>query len=366
MQNIIYVVTGAAGFLGSNICRYLAQRGDKVRALVLPNEPFHLAKRAEPNSFELCRDEKRCLEKKPGKDNIDDEVTLFEGNVCDKKSLEPLFATSENERLVVIHCASIVTVNPEFSTKVWDVNVNGTRNILELCQETLRFEKLVYVSSTGCIPAQPRGTKIREVHTFFPENFSDCYSQTKAAATQAVLEAAHLGMNACVVHPTGIMGPYDYAVGVTTKMMASLIKGEMKAAISGTFNLADVRDLAAGTVAAADKGRSGHCYILGNEAVSFKQFSQFVELECHTQGIPAQCARFFIPGRLAMWMAKRMEKKAAKRGEKPKMTVFAVYNLIRNNVFDSSKAKKELGYHTRPFTETIHDQIKWMKSAGII
>ena len=75
-----------------------------------------------------------------------------------------------------------------------------------------------------------------------------------------------------MVHPSGIMEPEDFAVGETTGTLIKIIGGEMPMGISGTFNLCDVRDLAAGMIAAADKGRQGECYILGNEAISFKEF----------------------------------------------------------------------------------------------
>ena len=333
-SNRIYLVTGAAGFLGGTICRQLVERGERVRAFVLPND--------------------KAMKYVP------QEAEISEGDLCDKSSLERFFDVDKGS-IVVIHCASIVTVNPEFSQKVMDVNYGGTMNVIEMCQTHKAFEKLVYVSSTGCIPELPKGQAIKEVSRFSPDGLRDCYSQTKALATQAVLTAAAEGLNACVVHPSGILGPEDYAVGHTTKVLAQIINGEMSAAIAGSFNLADVRDLAAGTIAAADKGRKGECYILGNDAVSFKEFSKLVAEESGCKRV-----RFFLPGRMAYWMANFMEHRAKRKGAKPQMTTYAVWNLIRNNEFDSSKARHELGYHTRSYRETMHDEIQWMKSAGLI
>ncbi|MDE6112483.1 MAG: hypothetical protein K2G46_03585, partial [Bacteroidales bacterium] len=103
------------------------------------------------------------------------------------------------------------------------------------------------------------------------------------------------------------------------------------------------------------------CYILGNEAASFKRFSRLVAQESGCKKI-----RFFLPGKLAYLMAGIMEKRAAKTGKMPEMTTYAVWNLIRNNEFDYSKAEQELGYTARPWEDTIHDQIAWMKSAKLI
>ena len=331
----MYLVTGAAGFLGGTICRQLIESGEKVRTLVLPNDR---AIKYVPQEAEICT-----------------------GDLCDNVSLERFFDVPSDTDFIVIHCASVVTVNPEYNRKVVEVNYGGTVNIIKQCRKRANFKKLVYVSSTGCIPELPKGQAIKEVDSFSPDVLPDCYSQSKALATQAVLDAAKEGVNACVVHPTGIMGPEDFAVGHTTKVLAQIINGEMSAAINGTFNLADVRDLAFGTIAAAEKGRKGECYILGNDVVSFKDFVRLVSQESGCKKV-----RFFIPGKIAFWMARLMEKRAVKSGSKPQMTTYAVWNLMRNNVFDSSKAIRELGYCTRPYEETIHDEIVWMKAAKLI
>lgn len=334
----LYLITGAAGFLGGTICRQLLERGDEVRAFVLPNDP---AIKYVPK-----------------------EAQITKGDLCDMESMERFFTIPQDYESIVLHIASIVTVNPEYNQKVMDVNVGGTKNIIELCKRHPECKKLVYCSSTGAIPELPKGQKIAETEDFYTLNSNKvvgCYSQSKAKATQLVLDAAKNGLNACVVHPSGILGPEDFAIGETTSTLIKIIKGEMPAGIAGSFNLCDVRDLAMGTIAAADKGRTGECYILGNDEVSFKEFAKLIAEESGSKGV-----KFFLPLGMANFLAKQMEKKAAKTGRKPVMTTFSVYNLARNNNFDSSKAKKELGYTTRSYRETIHDEIKWLKETGKI
>lgn len=334
-EKTIYLVTGAAGFLGGTICRKLIERGEKVRAFVLPGDP---AEKYVPI-----------------------EAEIFEGDLTDFASLEKFFTVPEGFETIVLHIASIVTVNPDYNQKVIDVNVGGTKNIVELCKNHPECKKLVYCSSTGAIPELPKGEKIGEVNHFDANKVLGCYSQSKALATQAVLDAAADGLNACVIHPSGIMGPEDFAIGETTKVLIQIIKGEMPAGIDGSFNLCDVRDLADGAIAAADKGKRGECYILGNDEVSFRDFSRLVSEESGCKKM-----KMFIPLKLANFMAKIMEKKAKKQGKRPLMTTFSVYNLARNNDFDSSKAKKELGYKTRSYRETMKDEVKWLKDSGKI
>ena len=170
-----------------------------------------------------------------------------------------------------------------------------------------------------------------------------------------------MGLKACIVHPSGILGPNDHAVGETTGTLVKIIKGEMPIGMQGSFNLCDVRDLAAGCIAAVDKGRIGEAYILANEIVTLKDMCEMLHEECNCQKI-----KFYLPLDWADKIAHTLEKKAEKTGEKPMMTTFSVYNLARNNEFDYTKAKEELGYTTRSYKETIHDEVQWLKEEGLI
>lgn len=336
MENRVYLVTGAAGFLGSNICAQLLERGERVRAFVLEGD-----KAAQ---------------------YLPKEVELFYGNLCNKASLEPFFTVEEGVHTICIHVASMVTVNPYYRKLVLDVNVGGTENIVDMCLEHKECDKLVYVGSTGGIPELPRGQKIKEVTNVNLDEVEGWYSKSKAMATNNVFTAIQeRGLKACVVYPTGIMGPNDYAISETTATVIKIIKGEMPVGIDGSFNMVDVRDLAAGCIAAADKGRIGEGYILGNDVIRFKTLNKILVKEAGCKPI-----KFFLPIKLAEMIAKRMEKRAAKTGQMPMMTTFSVYNLKRNNQFDYSKAERELGYKTRPIEETLRDQIKWLKERGLI
>ena len=336
MSKTMYLVTGAAGFLGSTICRQLVERNEKVRGLVLPNDT---SVKYLPKEVEICK-----------------------GDVCDMSSLKEFFTVPEGYETIVLHIASIVTVSPDYNPVVMNVNVGGTKNIIRCCLTHPECKKLVYCSSTGAIPEVRKGRKIKEVIYFDEDQVLGCYSRSKAIATQAVLDACKTEeLKACVVHPSGILGPEDFAVGETTKTVIDIVNGEMPMGIDGSFNLCDVRDLAAGTIAAADKGKVGHCYILGNEAVSFKDFSKMLVKEAGCKPIKS-----FLQIKVANFIASILEKQALKTGKEPLMTTFSVYNLARNNDFDSSKAKKELGYTTRSYEETIRDQIAWLKAEGKI
>ena len=333
---IYYLVIGSAGYLGLTVTKQLVRQGAKVRAFILANDP---ARKYLPT-----------------------EVEIYEGDLTKKESLEAFFQLPEGVEAYVLHIASIVTSNPDRSPKVMDVNVGGTRNIIDLCHATPGIKRMVYCSSTGAIPDQPRGTAIREIDHFDASLVPGCYSQSKALASQAVLDACReQGLHACIVHPSAIMGPGDYARGEITQTLARIVRGELRMGLDCDFNLCDVRDLANGLINAAEKGRDGECYILANKPVTFKEFSNMAIGAAGGRKI-----RIFFPLPVVMIGAKIMERLAKWTGKQPIITTFHLINVARNNCFDATKAQKELGYHTRPYQETITDHIQWMQEQGIL
>jgi dihydroflavonol-4-reductase len=325
----LYLVTGVAGNLGSSVAAQLLAEGKNVRGLVLMGDP---AAARVPKEVDICI-----------------------GDVTDIESLERFFNAEDGVALVVIHCAAVVTVNPGFSQKVHDVNVGGTKNILDSCIRH-KVKKLVYVSSTGAITELPRGTAIKEPDSFNPSAVVGYYGKTKAEATQAVFDAVcEHDLDASIVYPTGICGPDDYAFGPVAGFIIEYCAGKMPCGMEGSFNAVDARDLATAIVTCCEKGRKGVGYILGNECVSMPQMFHLLSTLTGTKEI-----KMILPVGAAKLFGKLSDLREKITGKPARMTSFAVYNLIRNNVFDCSKAKRELNYYTRPFAESIADTIEWL------
>lgn len=333
----IYLLTGAAGLLGSNISRQLIDAGEHVRALVLKGDPA--AK------------------------YIPQEAEIVYGDILDITSLEELFTVPADTEIYMIHSASIVTLSPEPNPKVYAVNVHGTNNIINQCLKH-HVKKLVYISSTGAIPELPHGQKIKEVDHFLPtDGLIGYYSVTKAEATQLVLDAEkkHPELNVSVIHPSGICGPNDYSFGPVATFIMQYAGGEMNTGIEGTFNSVDVRDLAKGVIACCDKGRKGECYIMSNSLVSMQEMFNIINDAAGLDYHPSILSK----GR-AHAAAKLLAVGSKLTGKKPLLTDFAIYNLARNNDFDCSKAEAELGFACRPFVDTIRDEVAWLKEEGKI
>jgi dihydroflavonol-4-reductase len=335
MKETMYLLTGAAGFLGINVAQSLIAQGKKVRALVLEGDPA--AKR------------------------IPREVEIITGNLLDPASLDEFFDVSSNAEITVLHIASFVTVVPNWNQKVHDVNVNGTKNIINKCLE-YKTGKLVYISSTGAIPELPKGQAIKEPDAFDPNTVVGCYSKTKAEATQLVLDAVrNNGLDASIVYPSGICGPGDFAYTFFAQFIIDCANGDLRAGITGSFNSVDVRDLADGVIACAKKGRKGEGYIMSNNLVSIQDIFSLIH-----RFTGAAEVKLVLPAPVARFLAFFAEI-AAKITKKPAMlTTFSIYNLARNNNFDCSRAMRELGFKCRPFEETIQDTVEWLQAEGKI
>lgn len=331
----IYLLTGAAGLLGSNISRQLIQDGEEVRALVLRGDPA--AK------------------------YVPEEAEIIYGDLLDMASLETLFDVPADREAYVIHCASIVALDPKPNAKVRAVNVDGTKNMIAQCLKH-HVKKLVYVSSTGAIPELPHGQKIKEVDHFLPaDGLVGYYSVTKAEASQLVLDAVrdNPDLDASIVHPSGICGPDDFSYGPVATMIMKYANGDMKMGIEGTFNSVDVRDLARGVISCCERGRRGECYIMSNEQVTMAEMFEFVNQAAGLHYHPS-----ILSGKKAHGMVKLLGIGSKLTGKEPLMTEFSIYNLMRNNDFDCSKAEKELGFSCRPFSDTIRDEVLWLSREG--
>lgn len=224
----VYIITGANGHLGGTLVRALQGLPVEVRGLILPGEAA-----------------------------VDrGNVRYYRGDVCQPDTLRPLFEDLEEGAAIrVIHTAGIVDISEDVSPKVYDVNVNGTRNVLALCREF--GARLVYVSSVHAIPEADDNLVQEEIRAFSPDRVIGGYAKTKAEATQAVLDAARDGLDAVVVQPSGILGPFEASGNHMVQMVSDYVHGRLPACVVGGYDFVDVRDVAKGCLQAAEKGRRG-------------------------------------------------------------------------------------------------------------
>lgn len=331
-MNELYLVTGAAGHLGSAVVIRLLEMGKSVRALVLKGE-----KNIPAGDIEICY-----------------------GDVCDRESLYRFFDNKENRELFVIHCAGIVSIASGYYQKIYDVNVTGTKNMVDLCLE-YKVKKLVYTSSVHAIPEKPKGETIKEVYEFNPDEVVGLYAKTKSEATAYVLAAVKKGLCACVVHPSGIIGPFDNGRSHSTTLITDFYKSRLVAGIKGGYDFVDVRDVANGVISTCEKGNAGECYILSNEYYTVKDILYMLHEVTGKKEI-----KTFLPLWFVKFTAQIAEFYYKILRQPPLYTAYSIYTLTANAKFSHEKATRELSYSTRNMKQTLKDTVEWLQSKGII
>lgn len=331
----IYAVTGALGFLGNAIVDNLLSKGKTVRVLDIGQDKHGLLK--------------------------DRDVHFFRGDICLTSSLEDFFTVEDDDNLIVIHAAGVVSISSKYSQVMHDVNVTGTQNIVDMALKH-KIRKLVYVSSVHAIPELPKNETIIETLNFDPDLVKGEYSKSKAIATKIVLDSVKKGLDAVVVHPSGIIGPGDYAGGHTTQLVKDCANGNLTACVNGGYDFVDVRDVAEGVVLAAEKGISGNTYILSGEYYPVREI---------TDAICSVIGRKQIKTILPLWFAKMTAPFAELyyriRKQKPLFTSYSLYTLQSNSKFNSKKAQEELGYKKKfSLKQSIEDTYLWCKANNLI
>ncbi len=330
MERNIYIVTGAAGHLGSHVTDALLQQGKEVRIFLLKGEQMP--------------------------DFVSVSTKLYEtyyGDVRDRASLDALFENAENASFTLIHCAGIISISEKEDPRIYGVNVGGTSNIIDACKAH-GVNRLVYVSSVHAIPLLPEGQTMCEISSFCPDSVHGQYAKTKAAATQLVLDAAKAGLDAVVVHPAGIVGPGGLDTGNIPHMLGKLALGRFKVAVRGGFDFVDVRDVAEGILLAAEKGKSGECYILSNRFIDLKEF-----FNTFSDVAGLKRLKLYLPLFVAKAVAPFAELYYRLAHKTPVFTRYSLMTLSKNALYSHEKATRELGYSTRSFTDTMRDIAVW-------
>ena len=321
-------VTGATGHIGSLLVNELILGGEKVRAIV---PKFEDTTPLNGLNVEIIEGDVR---------KVDSIIKALE--YCD----------------VVYHLAGIVTIEQGKSDLLNQVNVVGTRNVVDACLRN-HVRRLIYTSSVHAIHEPPHGTVIDETLPYAPDKVLGDYAKSKARASLEVLEGVGRGLDAVIVCPTGVIGPNDYRPSEMGELIINVIRGKLKGYLDGAYDFVDVRDVVKGLILACEKGRSGESYILSGEQITIRDLFLIVE-----EITGAKAPSFKVPGWLARTAGKitplyyRLTKKRAL------FTSYSVEVLSSNSVVSSKKARCELGYHSRPLRESVADSIRWFRENG--
>lgn len=325
-------VTGGSGHLGVNVIRQLLDEGKhSVRVLTL-----------EPVGSTV-----------PSLEGLD--VERVQGNICDPESIAGAFDGMD----VVFHLAGRISIVQWDDKATWKVNVEGTRNVVD---EALigGVRRLVYTSSIQALSPFPMRQAVVEERAMANKRLTN-YDKTKIAGEKIVRSGIERGLEAVILNPTGLVGPYDMVPSLIGQTLLELFAGRLPAMINGGSNWVDVRDVAAAAIAAATNGRNGERYIVGGAWV---RNTEMAEIAAKVAGV--RPPRFNAP----LWIGKALAPiaatwyRVAKRT--PRWTPISMRALERYRLVLDNRAWDELGHRSRRIEETIKDTYDWFCEAGML
>jgi dihydroflavonol-4-reductase len=319
------VVTGATGHIGNVLVRQLLATGHNVRAIVLGQEDLTPLKGLP--------------------------IEILTGDVRDPESLLKGFKGAD----MVYHLAGIISILPGKGKILEEVNVQGTRNVVTACLEC-NVKRLIYTSSIHALKEPRHGLVITESQPFDPIAVLGDYAKSKARASLEVIKGIEQGLDAVIVCPTGVIGPYDFKGSEMGHLILTFLRHKLLAGVNGAYDFIDVRDVAAGMILAGQRGLSGEVYILSGEQISVREL--FSSLES-ISGMRAP--GIMVPWWLARFAGMISTSFILRRNKKPLFTAYSIDVLRSNSVVNCSKARSTLGFSARPIIDSLKDTVDWFK-----
>lgn len=320
------LVTGGTGHLGNVLVRGLEELGQPVRILALPGEDTTAL---EGTNAEILR-----------------------GNILDSDSLDQAVQGVDT----IFHMAALVSIEPGREDLLHRVNVDGTKNVLTSALKA-GVRKFIYTSSIHALARPPLGVPIDENQPFDTQNEAGPYDRTKALASVEVLKANQKGLDAVILCPTGVIGPYDYRRSEMGEQIIEWMNRKVSFLVKGAFDWVDVRDVAQAHILASQKGVPGQTYIVGGHRVSLAGIQAAV-----ARLVDNRALAITIPLPLAIWATYLTDLYYKINRKRPRFTRYSLETVNSNSEISFGRAQTELGYQPRPFVQTIQDTVTWWLS----
>ena len=323
-------VSGADGMLGSNICRELLKQGYQVKAMCLTE--------TKSNTIDELN-----LEKVYG-DILDRDFLLQEMKDCNS----------------VIHIAALTTVWPRRMQIINEVNLQGTINIADAVEQ-LKLERMVHIGTANSFGHGTKKNPGNELTPFNAARYGMDYIDSKLMAQRALLERHESkGLPVIIINPTFMIGAYDSGPS-SGQMLIGLYKGAIPAYSKGGKNFVCATDVAVAAVNALSMGRTGECYIAGNENLEFKEFFKKASLVLNKpfKMKAAPQILILILGAINSLLARL-------RGKSPKISFTMARMAGVGQYFTAQKAQEELNMPQTPIEDGIRHCVEWFKANGYI
>lgn len=319
------IVTGANGFLGSNLCKKLIAHGYDVSVIVRKNSDISELK--------------------------DLKLTYYYGDVTDIASLKEAFKGHD----YVLHLAGLISYKKYDRQKMYQINVVGTENVIHACLST-GIEKLLHLSSVVTIGSSFLPHIHNEQSEYKIKNLDLGYFETKLEAEKKVMAASQLkSLFTICVNPSTIYGFADAKKGSRSNQI-KVAQGKLGFYTGGGVNVVSVDDVTDGIILALEKGSNGERYILANENITIKELFQMIARSAGKPAPERHLPTFLL--HVAGWIGDRIKKGLSSEN---------AYTASMYHWFDNSKAKRELGFAPKKSAQqAIDDSVSWMKQNGYL
>lgn len=325
------VITGASGHIGGVLARTLIERDD-------------------------ARTVRAIFRKRRGT-AADLDVKWVNGDILDKESLITAFTGAE----IVFHLAAVVSIDPGRAREIHTANVSGTRNVVEAALEC-GVRRLVHFSSIQAYNQYPLDEVLDERRDSADGLRHDAYDRSKAASEVEVRRGIDRGLDAVILNPTGVIGPFDGGPSHLGQFFLDLHRRKIPAQIAGGFDCVDVRDVVDAAVVAETQARCGENYLLSGGWHSMRNLAllsqQVTGVAVPRLVLPMFVARFWAPFQVVLDRS---------RGRRPLYTPAALRAMSGSNRrISSAKAQAELGFRSRPLADSVRDTYRWFDERGML
>lgn len=315
-------ITGGCGYVGLNLASQLLQAGHRVTCLDRVRSP-----------------------------RLDPRAQFVQADIFDAHALDAAFEGVD----VVYHLVAKITLAQE-DPVAWKINVEGVRGVAEAARRQ-KVKRMVHVSSCASFDqVLCRG----QLHEQSPRSLSAAlpvYARSKYAGEMEFLKVVEQGLDGVICYPTGVYGPIDYGPNISriSKVLLDSALDKLPAMVAGSFDLVDVRDVAAGLVLASERGKTGENYLLGGHYISMMEVCQLAASFVGRKG-----PRYVIPIGLMKAMSPVLGRFAPRNAqdENP-FSKNAIETIETSPRVDRSKAESQLGYAPRSTETTVRDLIRF-------
>jgi dihydroflavonol-4-reductase len=279
------------------------------------------------------------------------DVEIASGDVCDLASLCRAFDGAE----VVYHLAARISLSMSDWPLLEAVNIKGTRNVVEACFRC-GVRRLVHFSSIHALIQEPLHVPVDESRSLVESRRCPSYDRSKAAGEKEVRKGIERGLDAVIINPTGVIGPYDFEPSYFGEALLAIAHRKLPALVGGGFDWVDARDVVVGAMRAEECAPTGANYLLSGHWVSVSGLAALVG-----EITSVMAPRLVCPLWLAHLGTPFTTAFARLAGTRPLYTGVSLRALKSNRNISHERASRDLGYNPRPFRETIVDTLRWFQ-----